>query len=216
MTSIVRRQLLAAAAAGIVASVGLVFASPGAGIIARIDAGDRGLDVFLAIMGLVVFVVGGTMAVKATAAAARAALEARSGSARSAPLATVLSILGYVILGLAALGVVGVRLEGLLLGGALTGVIVGIAAQQTLGNIFAGIVLIAVRPFVVGETVRLRGASLGGEYEGVVGDIGLFYVEMMTKEGLVALPNAGVLSAAVGPGARTVTQTPPKRRSRRA
>jgi small-conductance mechanosensitive channel len=98
---------------------------------------------------------------------------------------------------------VGADLSGLLLGGALTGVVVGIAAQQTLGNFFAGIVLLLVRPFSVGEPVVLRSGPLGGEYEGLVTDMGLYYVTMETERGMVQLPNAGVLASAVGPGARS-------------
>lgn len=49
----------------------------------------------------------------------------------------------------------------------------------------------------------LKSAALGGEYEGLVTDIGLFYVNMTTPRGAVALPNAGVLAAAIGPGVKS-------------
>jgi small-conductance mechanosensitive channel len=81
-------------------------------------------------------------------------------------------------------------------------VIIGIAAQQTLGNFFAGLVLLLVRPFTLGETVIFRSGPLGGEYEGRVTDMGLFYVSLVTEQGPVQLPNAGVLASAIGPGAR--------------
>ena len=45
----------------------------------------------------------------------------------------------------------------LAVGGAFTAVIVGLAAQQTLGNLFAGTVLLSARPFRVGDRVRLQG-----------------------------------------------------------
>jgi small-conductance mechanosensitive channel len=81
-------------------------------------------------------------------------------------------------------------------------VIIGIAAQQTMANFFAGLVLVTVRPMEIGENVVLRSGPLAGEYEGVVTDLGLFYVDMVTAQGPVKLPNAGVLAAAIGPGAR--------------
>ena len=56
----------------------------------------------------------------------------------------------------------------LALGGAITAVVLGLAAQQTLGNVIAGIVLIAVRPFKVGDRVRLQAGGLAGQIEGVV------------------------------------------------
>ena len=45
---------------------------------------------------------------------------------------------------------------------AFTAVILGLAAQQTLGNLFAGMVLLSARPFRVGERVRLQAGAVGG------------------------------------------------------
>lgn len=149
-----------------------------------------------------VLLVTGIFAVRSGAAAIRRSLESEPGDGRGAAAGFVASIVGYVIVVLSAVGVLGVNLQGLLLGGAVTGVVIGIAAQQTLGNFFAGIVLLAVRPFNVGEDVVLRSSPLGGDYEGRVVDMSLFYVKLETENGPVALPNAGVLAAAVGPGAK--------------
>lgn len=66
----------------------------------------------------------------------------------------------------------------LLLGGAVTGVIVGIAAQQSLGNVFAGLVLILSRPFDVGDLIAVRSGALGGQLEGRVVEMGLVYVTL--------------------------------------
>ena len=65
------------------------------------------------------------------------------------------------------------RTANLAVGGAFTAVIVGLAAQQTLGNLFAGIVLLSARPFRVGDRVRLQGGGLAGEIEGIVSSLGL-------------------------------------------
>lgn len=144
----------------------------------------------------------GIVAVRAFGTSIRKGAEVRDATSRGASLAFVVSIAGYTVVALATLGVLGVDLGGLLVGGAVTGVVVGIAAQQTIGNFFAGVVLLVVRPFAVGENVVLRSGPLGGEYEGVVTDMTLFYVHMRTSNGPVALPNAGVLASAIGPGAR--------------
>src|SRR5919199_1649304 len=95
-------------------------------------------------------------------------------------IAVGVRIVGYAIVLLALLGAFKVPLGGLLLGGAVTGVVIGIAAQQTLGNFFAGIVLLIVRPFAVGDSVVLRSGPLGGEYEGTVSEISLYYVNVVT------------------------------------
>ena len=40
--------------------------------------------------------------------------------------------------------------------------IIGLAAQQTLGNLIAGMVLLSARPFRVGERVRLQAGGIAG------------------------------------------------------
>lgn len=162
----------------------------------------------LALAGTALLFVAGVAVVRTLASAVRATMEEKVGTSRSAPLALVVSVAGYILLGLTVLTSLDMldQVQGLLVGGAVTGVAVGIAAQQTLGNFFAGLVLMVVRPFAVGDYVILRSGL--GEYEGTVTSIGLFYVDVVTKRGPVALPNAGVLASAVGPGARSSDPDP--------
>ena len=87
----------------------------------------------------------------------------------------------------------------LVVGGALTGVLVGIAAQQSLANVFAGIVLLMARPFQVGDTVGIRSGALSGLIEGTVSEVSVTYVRLETENGPIHLPNSAVLAAAVGP-----------------
>ena len=77
----------------------------------------------------------------------------------------------------------GLPVTQLILGGAILGVLLGIAAQQTLSNLFAGIVLLQARPFAVGDLVWIRSGALGGQYEGEVTEIGLTYVRLDTGDG---------------------------------
>ena len=80
--------------------------------------------------------------------------EPSSGLLSTQCAGAVVSAFGYVIVTFAVLSALKVNLAGLLLGGALTGVVIGIAAQQTLGNFFAGLVLLMIRPFAVGAAKR--------------------------------------------------------------
>jgi small-conductance mechanosensitive channel len=68
-----------------------------------------------------------------------------------------------------------------------------------LGNVVAGLVLLFNRPFQVGQEITVRSGALAGPYSGRVLGIGLTYVQLGTDEGVVFLPNSGVLAAAVGP-----------------
>lgn len=98
-----------------------------------------------------------------------------------------------------ALGVAGVSTGSLIAGGAFTAIVLGIAAQQTLGNLFAGLVLITARPFRVGERIRLQAGALGGVLEGVVSSLGLMYTTLARGEDRIMIPNTGVLAAVVVP-----------------
>ncbi|HWX52897.1 MAG TPA: mechanosensitive ion channel family protein, partial [Solirubrobacteraceae bacterium] len=98
-----------------------------------------------------------------------------------------------------ALDVAGVHAQTLALGGAFTAVIFGLAAQQTLGNVFAGTVLLSARPFRVGERVRLQGGGLAGQIEGTVSSLGLLYTTFARGEDSIMVPNSVVLNVAVIP-----------------
>jgi small-conductance mechanosensitive channel len=108
-------------------------------------------------------------------------------------LATV--VLALVV----ALWVAGVEARTIAIGGAFTAVIVGLAAQQTLGNVIAGIVLLSARPFRVGDVVRLQAGQVAGQLEGTVASLGLLYTTLAKGEDSVMVPNSVVLNAAVQP-----------------
>jgi len=87
----------------------------------------------------------------------------------------------------------------LAVGGAITAVVIGLAAQQTLGNLIAGMVLIAARPFRVGDRVRLQAGAVAGQIEGVVASLGLLYTTFAQGQDSIMVPNNVVLTAAVVP-----------------
>jgi small-conductance mechanosensitive channel len=98
-----------------------------------------------------------------------------------------------------ALHVVGFKPGTIAAGGAFTAVIFGLAAQQTLGNVIAGMVLLSARPFRVGERIRLQTGAVGGAAEGVVSSLGLLYTTLARGEDRIMIPNNIVLAAAVVP-----------------
>jgi small-conductance mechanosensitive channel len=104
-----------------------------------------------------------------------------------------------VVAAVLALRVAGLNPGTLAVGGAVGAVVLGLAAQQTLGNVIAGIVLIGVRPFKVGDRVRLQAGGLAGQIEGVVSSLGLLYTTLAQGGDQVMVPNNVVLSAAVVP-----------------
>jgi small conductance mechanosensitive channel len=114
-------------------------------------------------------------------------------------LAYVIRLVSILVIAAIALGIAGVRPETILLGGALTVAILGLAAQQTLGNVFAGIVLQGAGPYRVGDRVRLSGGQVTGTIEGTISTLGLFYTGIARHGERVMIPNSVVLGATVVP-----------------
>jgi small-conductance mechanosensitive channel len=98
-----------------------------------------------------------------------------------------------------ALRIMDVQTRAIAVGGALTAVVIGLAAQSTLGNVIAGMVLLASRPVRVGERVRLQGGSLGAVVEGTVASIGLVYMTIARGNRTLLVPNNAALSATLVP-----------------
>src|SRR4051795_6559066 len=119
---------------------------------------------------------------------------------------------------LIALRIAGLGPRTLALGGAFTAVVVGLAAQQTLGNLFAGLGLLRAPPFRVGERGtrqgggrlggrrvasgargELRGGGLAGTVEAVVSSLGLLYTTLASGDDAIMVPNSVVLNVAIVP-----------------
>jgi len=130
---------------------------------------------------------------------ARVSLQESIGSAHAAVIRFTIVLAGGLATIVLTLQLLHIPITQLVVGGALTGVLVGIAAQQSLANVFAGIVLLMARPFRVGDQIGIRSGALGGLIEGFVTEISITYVMLDTGNGAVHVPNSQVLAAAVGP-----------------
>jgi small conductance mechanosensitive channel len=98
-----------------------------------------------------------------------------------------------------ALRISGVNTATLAVGGAFTAIVLGLAAQQTLAGIFAGILLQSTRPFRVGERVRLVGGALAGSIDGTVSSLGLFYTTLVQGADRLLVPNSVLINLVVVP-----------------
>jgi hypothetical protein len=130
---------------------------------------------------------------------ASSVLQPAIGTSHAAVVRYALVLIGAVTTLLITLGLLGIPISQLLLGGALTSVFVGIAAQQSLSNVFAGMVLLLAHPFRVGDSIRMQAGALGGQISGTIAEIGITYVRLATSTGVISIPNSQVLNAVVGP-----------------
>lgn len=84
----------------------------------------------------------------------------------------------------ATLTVWGLDLSGLLVGAGFLGIVVGLAARQTLGSLIAGFVLMFSRPFTIGDWVEI-----GGD-DGIVTDITIMNTRLQNFSGeTIVIPN---------------------------
>jgi small conductance mechanosensitive channel len=98
----------------------------------------------------------------------------------------------------------------LLAGASIASVVIGLAAQSTLGNLVAGISITIYRPFRLGDTLQV--AAPTGTEIGVVEAISLGYTTLRTADGrFVVLPNSVAasqvvlnLSSTFAPGQMTI------------
>ena len=130
---------------------------------------------------------------------AREVLERSVGSAHATVVRFVILVAGALVTVIITLELFNVAVTQLIVGGVVTSVLLGIAAQQSLANVFAGIVLLMARPFRVGDQIGVRSGALSGLLEGMVSEISITYVRLETPNGPVHIPNSQVLAAAVGP-----------------
>src|SRR3954452_14471795 len=124
-------------------------------------------------------------------------LDDRFNPETSGIVASLVRLVSLVVATLVSLRLAGLRPGALAAGAGFTAIVLGLAAQQTFGNVFAGVVLISARPFRVGERVRFNG--FGMDVEGTVISQGLLYVTMRDGEDEVLVPNNTALTMSARP-----------------
>ncbi|WP_394739691.1 mechanosensitive ion channel family protein [Natronococcus roseus] len=83
-------------------------------------------------------------------------------------------------------------LGGLLVGAGFLGIIIGMAAQQVLGTILAGFVLMFARPFEIGDWIEVEGD------QGIVTDISIINTHIRSFDGeFIMIPNDVIASEVV-------------------
>jgi small conductance mechanosensitive channel len=148
---------------------------------------------------VIVLVIVGSAAIHWLSRSLQPRLYRRLDPATAGTAGFVLRLLATLVVVVVALRIAGVNASTLAVGGAFTAVLIGLAAQQSLGAIFAGVVLQSTRPFRVGERVRLVGGALAGSLEGTVTSLGLFYTTLSQGADRLLVPNNVLLNLAVVP-----------------
>ncbi|MDE1761867.1 MAG: mechanosensitive ion channel family protein [Candidatus Micrarchaeota archaeon] len=123
-------------------------------------------------------------------------------------LAKVVRIIGYVIIVLLVMSIFRIDLTGVLISAGFLGIVIGLAAQSTLGNLFAGISMMAAKPFANGDRVTFSSWQYGAlppsyahrflrlGFSGIIEEIDLMYTRLRQDDGTVLYVPNGVMNGA--------------------
>jgi small-conductance mechanosensitive channel len=163
--------------------------------VSRGSPGETALQVFV----VIALVVLGWALARDIVRGVEPLLFRRMDTATAGTAGFVIRLLTMLAAIVVALTIAGVSPGAIAIGASFSAVVFGLAAQQTLGNLIAGLVLLSARPFRVGDRVRLQGGGLAGRIEGVVSALGLLYTTINAGDDPVLVPNSLVLAVSVSP-----------------
>ena len=158
-----------------------------------------GLDMPVRVASVIALVILGWALARDIGRALGPILFKRLDPGTAGTLGFLIRLFTVVLALLVALRIAGLKPETLAVGGAVTAVLFGLAAQQTVGNLIAGTVLLSARPFRVGDRIRLHSGATAGAIEGTVAGLGLLYTILRRGGDPIMVPNAVVLASAVEP-----------------
>lgn len=134
----------------------------------------------------------------------------RVGSRSSTSIRFLTRLVLYLSLALGVLAALGVSLSSAIFGSAFLSVIFGLAGQNFLANLIAGIGLVIFHPFEVGDQIQFvtwqysmimpsfAHEAMKPAYRGRVSDINLAYTTLITEDGVpLEVPNGILMQAAI-------------------
>ncbi|WP_420563127.1 mechanosensitive ion channel family protein [Thalassobaculum sp.] len=114
------------------------------------------------------------------------------------------AVVGYLVLAITLIAVLnqfGVQTASIIAVLGAAGLAVGLALQGTLSNVAAGVMLLFLRPFKVGDYVEAGGAA------GTVKEVGLFNTELATPDNVyIVVPNSAIFSQDISNYSRYATR----------
>jgi small-conductance mechanosensitive channel len=100
------------------------------------------------------------------------------------------------VIAVATLTRLGVDLSAYLVSLGVTAVVIGFAAQTTIGNLIAGMLVLISKPFRKGDYIRVN--ITGGPIEGTIDEISFLRSRVMTNDGVsISVPNTVMLATPI-------------------
>ena len=142
---------------------------------------------------IIILVIGFTIAGWTSKRVRKSALKSEKFDDTLAPVfGQVIKVVILVVTLLAVLGQFGVETASIIAILGAAGLAVGLALQGTLSNVAAGMMLLILRPFKVGDVIEVSGTL------GVVDEVGLFTTDMHSFDNVgITMPNSRVWGAEI-------------------
>jgi small-conductance mechanosensitive channel len=137
------------------------------------------------------------------------------GEATAGILNFFIKTVGYITVAILFFAFVRINIESALVAGGFAGIVIGLASQDVLGNIFGGIAIVGSRPFKVGDRITLSTWQYGivapsyppkfysndfliPGYTGKVTGISLMYTTLMTDDNIpLKIPNSVLIQSSI-------------------
>lgn len=134
----------------------------------------------------------------------------KQGESYAKHLKSTFELIFFLIVLFIVLLSVGENITAGLVGAGIIGIILGVAAQSSLSNFFAGLYIILSRPFEVGQRINVVTSQYSGfgptynhdfippKFTGTVDEIGFLYTKIVNDENhIMTIPNSVFLQAMV-------------------
>jgi len=159
---------------------------------------------------VVITLVGGYLAIRIVNGMIERVVEPALGVTRAKGVKNLFQVLAVIVLAVFVFATLGVNLTAALIGAGFLGIVLGLAAQQVLGNVFAGLSMLVSKPFEIGDRVTIATSSYGltgstyahesqtSGFTGVIQDLGIFFTRVLLDNGTpVVFPNSVVIGALI-------------------
>ncbi|MGP8125383.1 MAG: mechanosensitive ion channel family protein [Nitrososphaerales archaeon] len=199
----------------------ILFAASVVALLARYLA-DRGLvpESYVLPIYVITALVGGYLVIRIVDGMIERVVEPTLGATRAKGVKNLFQVLAVIVLAVFVFAAFGVNLTAALIGAGFLGIVLGLAAQQVLGNVFAGLSMLVSKPFEIGDRVTIATSSYGltgstyahesqtSGFTGVIQDLGIFFTRVLLDNGTPAVfPNSVVIGALILSHAKDTLRT---------
>ncbi|SMD30594.1 mechanosensitive ion channel family protein [Picrophilus oshimae] len=138
-----------------------------------------------------------------------------AGQSTAGTMNFTIKLIGYIITAVIFFSILKIDIGAALAAGGFAGLVLGLASQDVLSNIFGGIAVVGSRPFKVGDRITVSTWQYGLDapayppkfysndflipgYTGVVTNISLMYTSMLTDDNVpLKIPNSIMIQSAI-------------------